>query len=100
MCNQKDQFDWYVSNKKSQAIIELIKKYKKIGYVSTLAGQVTSCNQVDGSFNVARFNFIEGLYFDPTKNQLLISDYLNNRFKVLDFSCLSLPSSLSRILHS
>ena len=59
----------------------------KTGYVSTLAGNNSNCGQVDGNLNVAKFNYIYGLYFDSTNNQLLISDYNNNRVKVLDFNC-------------
>ena len=42
---------------------------------------------MDGNLNVSRFNNTQGLYFDNSRNQLLISDYGNNRFKVLDFNC-------------
>ena len=61
--------------------------YQTIGYVSTLAGMNPNCGQVDGNLNVARFNYIYGLYSDSTSNQLLISDTGNNRIKVLDFNC-------------
>ena len=59
----------------------------KIGYVTTIAGNNSNCGQVDGNLSIARFYYIYGLYFDPSRNQLLISDSENNRFKVLDFNC-------------
>ena len=62
-------------------------KINKSGYVSTLAGSITNCSQQDGILGVARFGLsIQGLYFDFTRNQLLISDTGNNRIKVLDFN--------------
>ena len=36
----------------------------KKGYVSTLAGNITNCGQVDGNLSVALFNGVTGLYFD------------------------------------
>ena len=62
-------------------------KILKIGYVSTIAGTNPNCGQQDGNLNIARFWVIQGLYFDSINNQLLISDYVNNRIKVLDFNC-------------
>ena len=59
----------------------------KIGYVSFIAGAISTCGQADGNFTAARFNYIFGIYFDSANNQLLISDYTNNRVKVLDFNC-------------
>ena len=89
MCNQKDQFDRFVSQRK--LVIKKWKiennKNKNIGYVSTLAGNITNCGQADGNLSVALFNGIYGLYFDSTNNQLLISDTYNSRIKVLDFNC-------------
>ena len=65
-----------------------IDKIKIIGYVSTLAGTNPYCGQADGSLNIALFGYdIQGIYFDSTNDQLLISDSSNNRFKVLDFNC-------------
>ena len=52
-----------------------------------------NCSQADGNLSAARFNYIYGLYFDLTRNQLLISDAGNNRIKVLDFNCKFSPLS-------
>ena len=70
-------------------IVHVFKKYfkLKIGYVSTISGNLTNCTQEDGNLNIARFGYITGLYFISTNNQFLISDTGNNRFKVLDFNC-------------
>ena len=77
----------FMNGKASKKKNHFLKNKKNIGYVSTLAGINTNCGQADGNLNIALFNTIQGLYFDSTNNQLLISDSLNNRIKILDFNC-------------
>ena len=68
------------------------------GYVSTFTGN-NSCGQADGNLGAALFSYIQGIYFDAINDQLLISDYDNNRVKVLDFSCMLFQKIIHKMLN-
>lgn len=64
-----------------------VRKINSTGYVSTIAGIADTAGNSVGPFSSAMFNFIGGMVFDSSRNQLLVSDTLNHKIKALDFNC-------------
>ena len=60
-------------------------KHKIVGNVTTAFGN-GSKTSVNGSVSIATIYAPNGIYFDSSSNQLLISDFYNNMIRVLDFN--------------